>query len=140
MGFWETAALNEQAVRQRGRDVEVWALDALEGVFAGWTVRRSLLMRRGGDVDAVLTRPDGQVFRADVKSHRGMPSLKAGVLYLGQSEKGSVQIQLHLQAQETGGQAVCWQPEAQYGTLWLGGLLFVGGSASLLQHTLEDRP
>ncbi|GGO29795.1 hypothetical protein [Deinococcus humi] len=140
VGFWEAAALNEQAVRQRGHDVEAWALDELESIFATWTVRRGLLMRRGGDVDAVLTRPDGQVFSVDVKSHRGTPSLKAGVLYLGQSEKGGVQSQLHLQAQETGGQAVCWQPEAQYGTLLLGGLLFIGGPASLLQHALEDRP
>lgn len=138
VSFWERAAQHEQAVRQRGRDVETQAVQHLAGVFPGWLIRLGVLMRRGGDVDAVLTRPDGRVFSVDVKSHRGTPELVDSVSYLGRSEKGAVQRQLQLQAQETGGQAVCWQPEAGYGVLRLDTLLFVGGDGLVLREALTD--
>lgn len=137
VAFWEEARHLEDAARERGREVEAQALTALETAFPGWGVRRNLLMRRGGDVDAVLTRPDGTVFSVDVKSHRGAPTLHGGVLHFGRDEKGEVQAQLHLQARETGGQAVCWQPDASYGVRDLDGLRFVGGTVSELQQALS---
>ncbi|WP_102126492.1 hypothetical protein [Deinococcus planocerae] len=137
VAFWDEALAGENAARQRGRQVEAQALGQLDGVFAGWRIRKGLMMRTGGDVDALLTRPDGQLFSVDVKSHRGEPSLHDGVLYLGRDEKAGVQKQLHHQARETGGRPVCWQPEAQYGVRGLDGLLFVGGDARLLRQTLE---
>ncbi|WP_420594332.1 hypothetical protein [Deinococcus sp.] len=134
--FWEQATLKEQAIRQRGLDVEARALDELDRALPTWQVRRGLLMRRGGDVDAVLTRPDGLVFCLDVKSHRGTPHLVDGVLHLGRTEKGAVLRQLRLQAQETGGLSVCWQPEADYGDVLLEGVMFVGGPIWVLLEVL----
>lgn len=137
VGFWDESLAGENAARERGRRVETEALGQLDAVFRGWRIRKGLLMRSGGDVDALLTRPDGQLYCVDVKSHRGEPSLQEGVLSLGRDEKAGVQKQLHHQARETGGRPVCWQPEAQYGVRGLDGLLFVGGDVRLLRRTLE---
>jgi len=135
--FWESSVAHQQAVRQRGVDLEVQVLGQLDATFPGWRIQKGLLMRHGGDVDALLTRPDGKVFSVDVKSHRGTPALMQGVLHFGRAEKGDVQRQLQLQAQSTGGQGVCWQPEAGYGTVWLDGLLFIGGDVLQLREELS---
>jgi hypothetical protein len=136
--FWEAPRAQEQAARQRGVEVEAQALGHLKTAFSGWRIQMGLLMRHGGDVDALLTRPDGRVISVDVKSHRGTPNLVDGVLYLSRTEKSGVQRQLHLQAQETGGQGVCWQPEANYGVMELDGLLFVGGDVWQLREALTS--
>ena len=135
--FWDEAASSERQARERGIQVEAQALAQLASAFPGWRIRTGLLMRSGGDVDALLTRPDGQVYCIDVKSHRGPPELQGGVLYFGRDAKDGVQQQLHLQARETGGQSVCWQPEAEYGVRQLDGMTFVGGGVKLLQQTLD---
>lgn len=138
ISFWEKPVAQEYVIRQQGREVESKALAALDRTFSGWSIQKGLLMRYGGDVDALLTRPDGKVFSVEIKSHRGPPDLKEGVLHFGRDEKAGVQEQLHLQARETNGQAVCWQPRAGYGIKWIDGVLFVGGKAQLLREVLGE--
>ena len=99
--FWDERAAAtlraqeaEQRARERGVEVEVQALAQLAGAFPGWRVRTGLLMRSGGDVDALLTRPDGRTYCVDVKSHRGPATLQDDVLHFGRDARNDVRRQL----------------------------------------------
>lgn len=126
-----------EEARLRGIEVEKEYQAQAQAVLTDWKVQTGLLMSRSGDIDLLLTTPDGQqTFAVDIKSHRGIPSLRDGVLHFGNSEKQKVQLQLHTQAAEALAQPVCWQPCAHYAWRKLDGILFVSGNAHQLRAAL----
>ncbi|MFC6592133.1 hypothetical protein ACFP81_09055 [Deinococcus lacus] len=122
-----------------GLRVEKEAQAAAIEAFQDWKVLTGVLMPRGGDIDLLLTRPDGQAFAVDIKAHAGRPSLVDGVLHFAGDEKAAVQRQLHIQAEEAVAQPVCWQPRSAYAPIELDGILFVAGEVKFLQMALSKR-
>lgn len=127
--YWDDVVGRDRARRQAGVDAERQAVEALQRTAPpGWRVQAGLLMTGGGDIDALLTGPDGARWVVEVKSHRGAPSLIGGTLHFGQDEKGDVWTQVRRQAREADARPIVWQPLADHAPWNREGVTFLAGA------------
>lgn len=103
--------------RIRGKIVEESSLSDVK-LPHGWSMRKSVGSRFGGDIDAVVTKPNGSVFAIEIKSYSGVVARRSWWIFgpvrlyyrSGSRVSGDPVGQAMRNAQSAGGKAVIWLP------------------------------
>lgn len=127
--YFDEIAELKAGKRQAGRALELERGQALlASAPPGWMVRLKVVMLTSNeDIDALVTGPDDQRWNVDIKSHRGPPSLRDGVLHLASDPMDRILEQLKRQSREAFSRPLVWQPQATHTRQYIDGVTFISG-------------
>ncbi len=68
-----TAFIKKASARERGQKIERASIASLKKALpSSWLIENNIALRKGGDLDLLLTRDDKARFAIEIKSHEGV--------------------------------------------------------------------